>query len=520
MSNKNKAVKTVSYIMIITLLGKVLALLRDIILARQYGTSMETSAFLTASRIPRVLFDAIFASAITSSFIPIFNKCLKEEGQDKAYEFSDVFITVVSIFMTVLMIAGMIFARPIAFFFADGFDEKTLDLCVNLLMILFPTMICTGIAFSFVGILQSMDRFLVPALISVVFNLIIIVYYFTFNRVFGIYGLAFTYLVGWIMQALIQLPSLKEIKYKYHFKPYLDYPYLKETLILMLPVMVSTWVQPFNIMINAKYASRLYEGVAVSAIEFANNLYTMIAGVLVISIMNFVFPKLSKLAQDKEKDEFYNMVGTTMTSTLFLIIPLMAGVMSLSSEVIGLIYGGNKFNAFSIDITSKALFYFSMGMVGYAVQMILSRVYFSQENGKMPMIAAIFAILVNFVLCNMLVDKYGISGLSFASSVSVSVNALILFIPLKMSKSIKVFDFNFAMEVIKIVIASIFMCILIIILKNILPSSDRNIFKLIKLVILFVMGVLTYFVSAFLLKINQIKFVKNMIKKDKNLSKK
>ena len=73
LSNKNKTVKTVSYIMIITLLGKVLALIRDMLLARFYGSGMDTSAFLTASRIPRVLFDAIFASAITSSFIPIFN---------------------------------------------------------------------------------------------------------------------------------------------------------------------------------------------------------------------------------------------------------------------------------------------------------------------------------------------------------------------------------------------------------------------------------------------------------------
>lgn len=124
--------KTVSYIMIITLAGKVLALLRDMILARQYGSGVEVSAFLTASRIPRVLFDAIFASAITSSFIPIFNRALKEKGRDKAYEFSDVFISVVGMFMVLLMSLSMIFAKEIAYFFADGFDEKTHELCINL----------------------------------------------------------------------------------------------------------------------------------------------------------------------------------------------------------------------------------------------------------------------------------------------------------------------------------------------------------------------------------------------------
>ncbi|MGP1598415.1 murein biosynthesis integral membrane protein MurJ [Peptoanaerobacter stomatis] len=517
MSEKNKAVKTVSYIMIITLAGKVLALLRDMILARQYGSGVEVSAFLTASRIPRVLFDAIFASAITSSFIPIFNRALKEKGRDKAYEFSDVFISVVGMFMVLLMILSMIFAKEIAYFFADGFDEKTLELCINLLKILLPTMICTGIAFSFVGILQSMDRFLIPASISVVFNIIIIVYYFTFDKVFGIYGLAVTYLIGWIMQVLIQIPSLKQIGYRYHFKPYLDYPYLKETLILMGPVMISTWVQPFNILINAKYASRLYEGSAVAAIEFANNLYTMIASVLVLSIMNFVFPQLSKLINDKKQDEFNKTVSTTMEATMFLILPLMAGVMSLSKEVIGLIYGGNRFDEFSVNITSSALFFFSVGMMGYAIQTILSRVYFAKENGKVPMISAIVAIIINYVFCALLINKFEVGGLALSSSISVTINAIMLIIPLQMDKNTKLIDFDFIKEILKIVISSVLMCIVIFLIKKILHGGNIGASKkIINLAILFVAGVLTYFLSAFILKIKQVSFVKNIIKKRKN----
>lgn len=511
MSNKNKTVKTVSYIMIITLLGKVLALLRDMLLARFYGSGMEASAFLTASRIPRVMFDAIFASAITSSFIPIFSKVLKKDNQDKAYEFSDVFITIVGIFMSILMILCMIFARDIAKFFADGFDDKTLDLCVQLLMILFPTMICTGIAFSFVGILQSMEHFLIPALISVVFNVVIILYYFTFNNLFGIHGLAFVYLFGWILQVIIQIPSLVQIKYKYHFRPYFSYPYLKDTLILMLPVMISTWVQPFNIMINAKYASRLYDGSAVVAIEFANNLYTMIAGVLVLSIMNYVFPKLSKLINEGHKLEFNNTVKTTILSTLFLIVPLTFGVMGLSKELIGLIYGGKKFDDFSINITSTALFYFSVGMVGYAMQNILSRVYFAKENGKMPMISAIFAIIVNYVFCNLLINKYEIGGLAMASSISVTLNAIILAIPL-LSKKENIFDSSFFVQLVKIFISSICMYLVILFILP-LFTFDTTIMKIIGLSIIFLLSIIVYFVLAFILKIEQMDFVKNKLKR-------
>jgi integral membrane protein mviN len=270
-------------------------------------------------------------------------------------------------------------------------------------------------------------------------------------------------------------------------------------------------------MINAKYASRLYEGSAVAAIEFANNLYTMIASVLVLSIMNFVFPQLSKLINDKKQDEFNKTVSTTMQATMFLILPLMGGVMSLSKEVIGLVYGGNRFDEFSVNITSSALFFFSVGMIGYAIQTILSRVYFAKENGKVPMISAVVAIIVNYVFCSLLINKFEVGGLALSSSISVTINAIILIIPLQMDKNTKLIDADFIKEIVRIVISSVLMCIVIFLIKKILPGGNIGASKkIINLAILFVAGVLTYFLSAFILKIKQVNFVKNIIKKGKN----
>ncbi len=204
--DKNKTVKTISYIIIITLAGKLMALFRDVMLGRTYGTGFEANAFLAASRIPRVFFDAIFASAITMSFIPIFSKYMKKGGKEKAFEFSNVFITYIGLFTIVFSIFGVIFSDSFAVFFASKFDKETLVLCSNLLKILFPTMILTGITFSFVGILQSLENFLIPAIISVVFNGIIIIYFFLGVSIWGIYGLAIVYVIGWLMQVMVQVP--------------------------------------------------------------------------------------------------------------------------------------------------------------------------------------------------------------------------------------------------------------------------------------------------------------------------
>ena len=98
MSNKqNKHMKTIGSILVITLLGKVLGLVRDMMLGHHFGTGMESSAFLVASRIPRTFFDAIFASAISASFIPVFNERLERRGRDDAFRLSSCFFTWVAV---------------------------------------------------------------------------------------------------------------------------------------------------------------------------------------------------------------------------------------------------------------------------------------------------------------------------------------------------------------------------------------------------------------------------------------
>jgi len=318
---RDNSTKTISVVMIITLLGKVLGLVRDRMLAVHYGTGMQANAFYTASRIPRVFFDAVFASAIAACFIPVFSQYLTKQGKEKAFRFAGTFLTVMAALTAVLSVAGMGFAGSLVELFADGYDEATAQLAVRLTRIMFPTVLFTGVAFSFVGILQSLDEFNIPALISTVSNLVIIGYYFTFNERFGIYGLAVAFLLGWLLQAVVQLPALNKKGYRYY--PSLDWRSegMKQVFALMLPVMVSTWVQPINLTINSKFGSRLYGGAGVSAIEISTNLYLIIAGVFVLSVTNVIFPKLSRQSAQGEGAAFRDTLRQTVHATLFLYFP-------------------------------------------------------------------------------------------------------------------------------------------------------------------------------------------------------
>ncbi len=281
---------------------------------------------------------------------------------------------------------------------------------------------------------------------------------------------------------------------------------MKEVMILLLPVMLSTWVQPLNFLINTKFGSGFYNGSGVSAMDYANNLYTMIIAIFVLSIMNVVFPKLSKLINDDKLEEAHKLTGETLGVSLIFVIPMMLGVMLLSKEIITLIFGGKEFGEFSIRITSYSLFYFALGMIGYTLQNVLSRVYFAERKVKVPMIGAIAAIITNIALCIPLAKKMDIGGLALASSIAVFVNGVVLIVPL-LKKESKVFDKVFFIDILKILISAFAMGIFLYYIKPfILNVAIFGVMgQILKLLIMVILSIIVYTILVVALKVKHIK---------------
>ena len=513
MSEKgNQAVKTVSFMMLITLFGKILGLVRDQFLAAKYGYSTAGAAFYIASQIPRTFFDVVFASAISASFIPIFVEYLKKHGKEEAFALANRFITLISTATVVIMLGCMVFAEPLAWLFAPGYEVETIYLAVPLLKLLFPTMLFTAVAFSFVGILQSLDEFNVPAALSVVSNGILIFYYIFLNDRFGVWGLTIAFLIGWAMQAIIQIPSLRKKGYHYksdfHFKD----EGLKKIGKLMLPVMVGTWIQPINYMINARFASQLSNGeLGVTSLGYANNLYTIIVGVFVLAIANMVFPKFSRMTEDKK--EFGLAVRGTLKAMIFLLIPMTVGLMALAEPVVTLIYKRGEFDLLATELTSAALFFFALGMVGYGVQNILSRAFYANQDGKTPFYSGLVSIVINAVLCALLLKPMGIGGLALAAAVSSTAAALVLMVP-AVKQYPDTLDKSLVGQIAKMILAAVGMLILVLGCRYILnPLTGRLLGQILLLCVCGGVGVVSYMVFAKLLKIEESDFVFDMVKK-------
>lgn len=511
-SKRNDHIRTVGLIMVITLAGKVLGLVRDMMLGHNFATGMESTAFQVASRIPRTFFDAIFASSISASFIPVFSDRMERNGRDDAFRLTHSFFTWAGLLTALFSLLGIAFAEPIVGLLADGFDQETAALCASLLRILFPTVFFTGIAFSMVGLLQSMGEFYIPAAMSVASNGIIILYYLFFCRRFGVYGLAWAFLIGWAAQVLIQIPWLRKNGLRY--RPRFWHPGLKQIGLLMLPVMVATWIQPVNQLISTRFATHLFSGAGASAMDYANTLYTMISGILVLSITNVIFPEMSRLSTGGKNAELGALIGSSLRGMLFLLLPMMAGLVLLAEPLVRLLYEWKSWDSFSTEITSRALIFMSLGMVGYGVQNVLSRAFYAEQDGKTPLISGAISIGVNLVLCLLLTDRLDVAGLGLATAVSATVSAIVLLIP-TIRRYPQALDKAFWSGVLRMVVATAVMSGAVYAVYRLLSGwlSDGLVGRVLVLGIPTVVGIGVYFLVALALRLPEMDLVRRRLRK-------
>ena len=427
--NSGKAAKTISLMAVIIMLAKVMGLLRETLVARLYGQSMESDMINTATQIPLLFFDMVLGVAILSTFVPIFNKRIEKSGIDEAKKFADNFTTVVGIIAAAAAALGMIFAEPLVRLMVPGYADipGKVEQTAALLRILFPSIVFTATAYIAVGVLQSFGEFTIPSLISVVSNGIMILYLLIFGDRLGLYGVAVSMLIAWAMQLAVQLPHLIKFGMRYKFRFDLKDSGIREAALIALPVLISSWVQPLCNVINMAFGSKMGDG-AVSALNWANKIYIIMVGVFAYAITNFIFPKLSRLSGEENKEGFAEMTRISVGGITVIIGLVCALFLALSKPIISVVFERGEFTAENTAITGGALFFYSFGMIGYAICEVLNKSFYALSDGRTPMVTSIIGIAVNFAAAALLagVLDMGVGGLALAAAVSSNVMAICL----------------------------------------------------------------------------------------------
>ncbi len=498
MTRSSKPIKTVAFMMGATVLSKVLGLLREMLLASAYGAENPVAeAFSAALTVPSAFFDILFSAAILGCFIPVYNS-FKAQSEE-AERFACTFLNAIALLTGFLALLGIIFADVIIKVQAPGLEDPVLAGVI--LRILFPMIIFTGMAYTLVGLMQSKGRFFLPALISSISNAAVIVYFIFFNRFFGVFGLAVAYGLSWVIQfATLAIPLWRD---GFRFRAVFDFkdPHFITALKMVPPIMVGSWLSPMTLLIGKRFSTP-FNGAVI--FDKANQTYIMIAGILVYSICNYVFPTLSRLANDGDEKGFCDTVKTGAKTAMLIILPIMAAVFVLCGEGVSILYLRGAFTADNAADTAALLRVIACAMPAYGLIEIFSRVFYAKKMTRYPVIASLCGVAMIFSVCFVLTEVFALDLISVA--IGVCAGQWIAALTLMIAACVKVrglVDLSFVGALVKIALSGVISAAVMLLLHGIIvddPYSVGIIKNLIVCVVVFVPGAVAYLVSAFLLR--------------------
>lgn len=412
-------------VMIITMVSRVLGLVRATIIAYYFGASGATDAYFSAFKISNFFRQLLGEGALGSSFIPLYNEKIEIEGEEKGKEFIYSILNLIFVFSTIVTLLMIIFSQDIINLIVNGFPTETKILASQLLKIMSVYFIFISLSGMICAMLNNFKQFAIPASTSIFFNLAIILASMGFSKTFGISALAYGVVLGGALQLLIVLPSFFKIVKGYSFKINWKDPYLKKIFILMCPMLVGIVARQVNTIVDQVFASYLQEG-GVTALENATRLYLLPVGVFGVSISTVIFPVLSKAVARNDLKTAENNIVKGLNILLFLIIPSTAVLTFYSTDVIRLTLSYGKFGEEAVKVTSEALLYYSLGLYFYTAIYLMTRAFYSVKNSSYPVRFSIVSIIINIVLNFALIKPMAYRGLALSTSIASGVNFVLL----------------------------------------------------------------------------------------------
>ena len=507
------ATATIS-LMLATIIAKVLGFGRELVLASSYGASMYSDAYLTAMNIPLVLF-TIIGTTLGTVLIPMYFEVNSDLGEKKALNFTNNVFNIVIAICIVLAILGLVFTEPLVKVFAMGFEGQTLKVAIDFTRITIIGIVFTGLSYVMTAYLQIKNNFTVPGLISVPKNIIIIasiILSVKYNPYIMIWGT----LIGIATEFIFQLPFA--IKSGYKYQPYINIKdkYIKKMSWLIGPVLIGVAVNQINAMVDRTLASTLVEG-SISALNYANKLNGFVMAMFITSVAAVIYPMLSKLSSEDNKEKFISSVVQSVNSVILLVIPISVGAIVLATPIVKLLFQRGEFDAIATSMTAIALIMYSIGMVAFGLRDILGKVFYALQDTKTPMINGAMAMVMNIVLNIILVKYLQLAGLALATSISAIVCIFLLFGSLK--KKIGYFGQD---KIIKTTIKSIVSAVIMGVVTYFAYDIISNLLGIgfikeaVSLAVSVGVGAITYGILVVVLKVDEINVITNMVKKKLN----
>ena len=397
-------------------LSRLLGLAREVVAASYFGVTGAMSAFTIAFQVPNLV-RALFAdAALQGAFVPVFTELLEKGERKEAFRVASTLFFLICLVLGALTALFVLFAEPLMSLFAPGFDDNPAlkDLTVQLAQLMFPIVVLLALSGLVVGMLNSFEHFAVPALAPVAWNAVIILALVglvpTLPEEDEIYAYAIGVLAGTIVQFLLPLPWLRGRGGGVTLT--LDWrdERVRRVLTLMLPVTIALGLINLSLLINSVFGT-LVSDEAPAAIDKAFRIYQLPQGLFSISIATILFPTLARFAARGARDDMRRTMANGMRQICLLLIPSAVLMAVLAEPITRLVYERGAFGPEATDLTSTALFWWSLSLPFQGVSLLFSRTFFSLQRPWETTALAGLNLIVNAALAAALYGPFEIAGI-------------------------------------------------------------------------------------------------------------
>jgi putative peptidoglycan lipid II flippase len=435
MSHRRKITGAVTVMAVATFMSRIAGLVRDVVVARVFGAGFVSDAFFMAFTIPNLLRRFFGEGALTAAFVPVYTEISATQGEDEARRLACRSVTLLSLVMLLVVVAGMLLSpwivRGVGFGFGDIGGK--LELTTSLTRIMFPYVGLVSILALLTGILNVRGHFFLPSLSPLLLNAGMILGALLLGSYFSqpIYGLAAGVLIGGVAQLLLQYPVL--LRYRVRLRP--DFRFagdaaLRRIARLMLPGIAGVAIYQINVIVSRLLASFLPQG-SVSYLYYGQRLFEFPQGIFVVSLAQAVLPMMSRHAADGDDEAFKDSLQFALSLIVVFTLPAIFGLMICARPVYGLFFMGGEFDLKALDATSLTLICYAPGLIFVGLSRVAAQTFYALKDTRTPVMVSFWTLIVNALLGYLLMGPLQYLGLALALSLASAFNALLLIILLR-----------------------------------------------------------------------------------------
>ena len=413
----------------LTFVSRVLGYARDFFIARLFGASLATDAFFVAFKIPNLLRRLFAEGAFSQAFVPILAE-QKNRNPSEVRDLIDGVATLLSIALVVAAALGMAAAPLIVYVTAPGFaaEPGKFALTVELLRITFPYIVFISLVSLAAGILNTWNRFSIPALTPALLNVSFIVGAVFFAEYFDppVKVLAWAVFAGGVLQLALQIPVLARLGLLPRWRLDWQHPGVRRILLLMAPAAFGVSVSQVSQLINQVFASFLVTG-SVSWLYYADRLMEFPAGMLGVAVGTILLPSLSRYHAGDAREEYSKLLDWGLRVTLVLALPAAAALAVLAIPLIATLFHYGRFSIEDAWMTRQALVAYSVGLVGMILVKILAPGFYARQNVVTPVRIGIVTLVATQAMNFAFVGLFKHAGLALAIGLGACLNAGLLY---------------------------------------------------------------------------------------------